>query len=215
LVFCFANWNDGVDGIINTAQKIKSMLSDLIISQVRIKTLELFFERPASAYHVRELVRLLNEEINAVRRELSFLEKKGILHREPRGNRIYYSVRRDYPYYYDLLEIVAKTNHLAKEILKFKNKLGKIKFAMMSGSFIRGEPYDDKKVDLLVVGEVVLPELDALVKNEQLRRNREMNYTVMSEEEFKFRKERKDPFVIEVLLTARVMIIGDEEDLIS
>lgn len=191
------------------------MLADLIISQVRLKTLNLFFENPKVSYHVRDLVRTLHEEINAVRRELAFLEKKGILKKEPRGNRIYYSVRRDYPFYFDLLEIVAKTTHLAAEILKFKNKLGKIKFAMISGSFVRGEPYDDKKVDLLIIGQVVLPELDILVKNEQLRRNREMNFTVMSEEEFKFRKERNDPFILNILLGSRVMIIGDEEELVD
>lgn len=191
------------------------MLSDLIISQVRIKTLNLFFENPKSVYHVRDLVRTLHEEINAVRRELSYLEKKGILKKEPRGNRIYYSLRRDYPYYFDLLEIVAKTTHLGAEILKFKNKLGKIKFAVMSGDFVRGKPFDDKKVDLLIVGQVVLPELDILVKNEQLRKNREMNFTVMSEEEFKFRKERNDPFVLQILLSSRVMIIGDESELVE
>lgn len=191
------------------------MLADLVISQVRLKTLYLFFENQKSTYHVRELVRVLQEEINAVRRELAFLEKKGILKKEPRGNRIYYSLRRDYPYYFDILELTAKCNHLGKEILKFRNKLGKIKFAMLSGSFVRGEPFDDKKVDLLVVGQVVLPELDILVKNEQVRKNREMNFTVMSEEEFKFRKQRNDPFVLSVLLGSRVMLIGDEEEMAS
>lgn len=191
------------------------MLADLIISQVRIKVLILFFEKTSASYHVRELVRMLHEEINAVRRELAYLEKKGILRKEPRGNRIYYSVRRDYPYYFDLLEITAKITGIAKEILKLKNKLGKIKFVVMSGGLVRGEPFDENKVDLLVVGQVVLPELDALVKNEQLRRNREMNFTVMSEEEFKFRKERKDPFVNSVLLVSRVMVIGDEDELVS
>jgi hypothetical protein len=191
------------------------MLSDLIISQVRIKVLNLFFETPKAAYHVRDLVRTLHEEINAVRRELAYLEKRGILRKEPRGNRVYYSVRRDYPYYFDLISIVAKTTHLAAEILKFKNKLGKIKFAMISGFFVRGEPFDEKKVDLLIIGQVVLPELDILVKNEQLRRNREMNFTVMSEEEFKFRKERNDPFVFSVLMSPRIMIIGDELEMLS
>ncbi len=191
------------------------MLHDLIISQVRIKTLNLFFENVKGVYHVRELVRMMGEEINAVRRELSFLEGKGILKKEPRGNRIYYSLRRDYSYYFDLMELVTKTTHLAADILKNKNKLGKIKFAVMSGGFVRGEPFDEKKVDLFLIGQVVLPELDALVKKEQERKKREMNYTVMSEEEFKFRKSRKDPFIIEILLASRIMIIGDESELVA
>lgn len=191
------------------------MLDDLIVSKVRLKVLNLFFNGDNPVLHVRELVRVLNEEINAVRRELAFLESRSILKKEARGNKIYYYPRKDYPYYFDLLELIAKTNYLGKEILKTKNKLGKIKFAVLSGSFVRGKPFNEQSVDLLIVGQVVLPELNILIKNEELRRNREMNYTVMSEEEFKFRKERKDPFLQGILLSSRVMIIGDEEELVS
>jgi predicted transcriptional regulator len=64
------------------------MFSDLITSKSRVKLLNVFLGSPAEMYHVRELVRRTNDEINAVRRELAFLEKKGILIREPRGNRV-------------------------------------------------------------------------------------------------------------------------------
>jgi hypothetical protein len=63
------------------------------------------------------------------------------------------------------------------------------------------------------VGTVVLPELAQLVKLEETRRGRELNYTVMTEEEFAFRKRRRDPFVIGILTGSRVMIVGDEEEL--
>ena len=86
-------------------------------------------------YHVRELVRRTNDEINAVRRELSFLEKKGIFIREPRANRVYYSLSKTYPFYYDLLRIGSKNTGLGADILKNKVKLGRIKYAMFSGSF--------------------------------------------------------------------------------
>ena len=70
-------------------------------------------------------------------------------------------------------------------------------------------------LDLLVVGSIVLPELSQLVKAEEVRRGRELNYTVMTEEEFLFRKRRRDPFVISILEGSRVMIWGDEEELVS
>jgi hypothetical protein len=53
------------------------------------------------------------------------------------------------------------------------------------------------------------------VRQEEVRREREINYTVMSEEEFDFRKKRRDPFIMETLRGSRVMIIGDEEELIQ
>lgn len=191
------------------------MLADLIISRVRVKILQLFFLSPGKIFHVREIVRRTDEEINAVRRELAHLEKAGIMTKERRANRLFYSVRRDYSLYFDLLELIAKTAGLGGDILKNKVKLGKIKFAMISGRFIRGYPRRNNDVDLLIVGKVVLPELSQIVRQEEMKRESELNYTVMTEEEFDFRKKRRDPFVLDVLRGSRVMIIGDEEDLVS
>ena len=39
--------------------------------------------------------------------------------------------------------------------------------------------------------------------------------TVMSDEEFSFRKKRRDPFVVSILGMSKIMVIGDEEELIS
>lgn len=191
------------------------MLKDIIISRVRVELLELFLTNPGKIFHVREMVRRTDEEINAVRRELAHLEKAGMLTKEPRANRLYYAFRRDYPLYFELLELVAKTSGLGLNLLKNKAKLGKIKFAMLSGGFIRGIPGSAEKVDILVVGNVVLPELAQIVRNEEVRRDREINYTVMTEEEFEFRKKRRDPFILGILEGSRVMIFGDEEELVS
>lgn len=191
------------------------MLEDLVISRVRVKLLELFFQNPGKIFHVRDLVRKINEEINAVRRELLHLEKAGILAKEPRANRLYYSIRKDYPLYFELLELIAKTSGLGRDLLKNKVKLGKIKFAMLSGAFVRGLAPKEERIDLLIVGNVVLPELSQIVKGEEGHAEREINYTVMTEEEFKFRKSRRDPFILGILEGSRVMIIGDEEELVS
>ena len=72
-------------------------------------------------------------------------------------------------------------------------------------------PASQEHVDFLIVGTIVLPELAILVRNEEARLNTEINYTAMTEEEFTFRKQRKDPFISSILAGSRVMIIGDEE----
>ena len=144
------------------------------------------------------------------------MEKDGILRKEPRGNRIYYSLRPDHPFFGDLVSMVAKTTGLGKAIIEGRNKIGKVSFIMFSGKFIR---HKDRKreddVDILVVGEVVLPELASIIRTEESRRSKEINYTVMSREEFDFRKKRRDPFLLGILAGSRVMIIGDEEDLVG
>ncbi len=192
------------------------ILEDIIISRVRVKILTLFFTHPGTIFHVRDIVRKVDEEINAVRRELSHMEKAGMVSKEQRANRLFYSFRKDYPLYFDLLEIIGKTSGLGWDIIKQRVKIGKIKFAMISGRYLRGIPKKTgSEVDLLIVGNVVLPEMSQLVKAEEVRREREINYTVMTEEEFAFRKRRRDPFVLSILEGSRVMIIGDEEELVA
>ena len=189
-------------------------LEDIITSKVRVKILELFFSNLTEMYHVRGIVREIKEEINAVRRELEKLETSGILKKEPRGNRVYYFLRNDYPLFGDLLAIVAKSTGLGRMILDSKSKLGKINLVMFSGKFSRNKPRkNDDEVDILVVGEVVLPELAAIVRNFESKLNREINYTVMTKEELDYRKKRRDPFLQGIFLGSRVMIIGDEEEL--
>jgi len=192
------------------------VLEDIIISRVRVKILTLFLSHPGVIFHVRDIVRRVDEEINAVRRELAHMEKAGMVAKEQRANRLFYLFRKEYPIYFELLELIGKSSGLGGDILKSRAKLGKLKFVMVSGRYLRGltkkSPTD---VDLLVVGTVVLPELSQIIKAEEARREREINYTVMTEEEFAFRKSRRDPFVLSVIGGSRVMIIGDEEELVS
>lgn len=191
------------------------MFSDLITSKSRVKLLNVFLSNPNDMLHVRELVRRTHDEINAVRRELAFLEKKGILTKEPRANRVYYFLSKNYPFYFDLLRIGSKNIGLGAEILKNKVKLGKIKYAMFSGRFLRKMKEQPDEVDFLIVGNIVLPELALLIREEEKRLNTEINYTVMTEEEFDFRRKKRDPFIVSILSGSRVMLMGDEETMLS
>lgn len=191
------------------------MLQDLLISKVRVKILQLFLSNPDQIYHVREIVRRVQEEINAVRRELAHLEKANAVSSEWRANRRFYNFRKDYVYYQDLLSMVNKTVGLGGDIVANRNKLGKVKYAMLSGHFVRGKPAGQNEVDLVIVGNIILPQLAVLVKEEEARREREINYTVMTEEEFAFRKRRNDPFIASILSKPRVMVVGDEEEMLK
>jgi len=191
------------------------MLADLITSQSRIKLLNVLLAQPSEMYHVRELVRRTGDEINAVRRELLFLEKRGILVREPRANRVYYSLSKNYPFYFDLLRMGSKMVGLGAAILKNRVKIGKIKYAMFSGRFARRIEKNPTDVDLIIVGTIVLPELAILIRDEEKRLQREINYTVMTEEEFAFRKKKRDPFILSVISGSRVMLLGDEESMLA
>lgn len=191
------------------------MLSDLITSKSRVTLLKVFLATPYEMYHVRECVRRTGDEINAVRRELLFLEKHGILQKEQRANRVYYFLDKEYPFYFDLLNIGIKIIGLGDEVLKNRPKLGKIKYAMFSTKFVRKTKKNPDDVDFMIIGTVVLPELAALVRTEEQRLGMEINYTAMTEDEFKFRKTRNDPFIANILAGGRIMLIGDEETMLT
>lgn len=191
------------------------MLRDLIISKVRIKLLETFLYQPQELFYVRQLVRLIDEEINAVRRELQRMEKAGLVKKESRGNRLYYWFNQNHLLFGDLLSLIHKTVGLGGQVVESKNRLGKIKFALLSGRFARHLATQEGQVDLLVIGDVNMEALAKIIKEEEKELKREINYSVMTREEFEFRKKRRDPFLSSILASSRIMLIGDEQQLVA
>lgn len=184
--------------------------SDLMVSKVRVKMLELFFSQPTEMFYVREITRLIKEEINAVRRELDRLLACGLLKSEQRANRLYYSLNSRYLFFQELQRIVVKSTGLGKKIRKNRRKLGTVTYVMFTGHFVNQRSAVNNELDILFVGDIVLAELEALIKAEEKSIGREINYSVLEEEEFEFRKARRDPFVMEAMYGVRVMVIGDE-----
>jgi len=187
-------------------------LQDFMISRTRVRMMELFFTDVDEMYYVREITRKTKEEINAVRRELDRMSGYGLLKSEQRGNRLYYYLNTKYVFYNELQQMVAKTTGIGGKMRKNRRKLGSVDFIMFSGRFVEGKPPHQDEVDILVIGDIVLAELQKLIKEREKELEREINYAVFSAEEFSFRKTRRDPFVMEVLYSSRVMIIGSDTD---
>src|SRR3990170_4077233 len=108
-------------------------LTDFIVSRVRVKLFTIFFSTPEEMFYVRQLVRECDEEINAIRRELDRLTKAGIVRPQARGNRLYFSLNKQYLFYPEVNEVVNKTSGLGAARNKNQEELGKIKF----GVFVR------------------------------------------------------------------------------
>src|SRR4030043_2254188 len=144
-----------------------SLLRPLLISKTRAKLLAIFLNNPGKIFYVRELVRAISEQINAVRAELARLEKAGMVTSENRANRKFFGFKKDYLFQPELANIIAKASGLGGDIVSERNKLGKIKYAALSTGFVRRRPVGASDVDLLIVGNVVLPQLAALVKKEE------------------------------------------------
>lgn len=191
------------------------MLEYIIPSKTRRKILQLFFENVSASYHLRKVGREVDEEINAVKRELDILTDGKVLKREKRLNKVIYSINDKYIFFDEFLRIFAKESVFVQSIFNNLPRLGKIKFLVLSVKFAKREEIASTEIYLLMVGVVVIPEIVAIVSEEEKRRGIEINYTVMTEDEFAFRKKNSDPFIWHFLKQPKIVIIGSEEELIK
>lgn len=114
------------------------------------------------------------------------------------------------PYISDLVTLVNKDIGLCQSLIENLDKLGIIKLIILSKPFLYGRLPGPSEVDLLVVGKPNQDKLAEIIKDEEKRLGREINYSVFTEAEFDFRKGRKDPFVVNILLAPRIVVFGDE-----
>lgn len=191
------------------------MLQYIITSKARRKTLELFFNNPQESYYLRHVVREINEEVNAVKRELDILTEGKALIREKRLNKVFYSLNKNYLYYDEFLRIFTKTSPLAAAIYKNVSKIGKVKHVVLSSKFVKKIEIKEDEIYLLFVGMIVVPEVVTIVSEAEKTFGREINYTIMTEEELQFRKKNNDPFIWRFLKQPKIMLVGTEDELLK
>lgn len=190
------------------------LLKNLFVSQVRVDILNLFLIRPGVSYHVRGVARKVGAEINAVRRELANLTNIGLLKKTPQKNRLYYSVREDFPLFNEVLGMVAKESGLGRALSRSRS-LGDVKLAFISIPYLKGRVASQDEIDLLIIGRVSSQKITKLVKIEEKRRGQEVNYTILSEAEFESLKKRRDPFLLSAIFQPKVILTpGAEEHLV-
>jgi hypothetical protein len=143
---------------------------------------------------------------------LAKLEDMGLLRKRQSGNRLYYKVDTSHIFYSELLAMVSKGEGVGGLILKNTKDLGTIKFAVVSTAFLRGRKSTVLDVDLFVVGDIDLEVMKRIISMAEREMGVEINYSVMSEEDFTFRKRKNDHFISKVLTQSRTMLIGDEEE---
>lgn len=189
------------------------MLEELFSSNVRVQLLVILLTNPDEEFYIRQLARRTGEHPYAVQRELRRLERLGLLTSHTRGRMKYYSVERGFPLYPELKRIILKTAGLGDLVREGLQNLGSIEFAFIYGSIAAGEEDAASDIDLMLVGEIDLLALAPVIAGLEERLGRSINYVAHSSEEFKERKEQKDPFLEDVLRGPIVMLIGREDGL--
>ena len=177
-----------------------NIASILFTSTVRAELLGILFLNPESKYYIRELSRKLKVSQGTVHRELKSLVDVGILLEEKDGNRNYFFANTDIPIYLDLRNLLLKTVGLAEMIKEQLEPLKEQIFkAFIFGSEAKGKAIATSDVDLIVVGSVDEIRLLEQIQEAEKKLGKEINYTLLSEMEFKKRTKIKDDFIAKIV----------------
>lgn len=178
-----------------------TVLKALFSSQTRVKLLSTFLLHPEQEFFIRELTRLLGEQINSIRRELENLRRIGLVRSRHKNRKKYYHVDSQFPLYGELRSIFSKEIQTESPVIASLKTLPNVKLILLAGSFTGTE----SKVDLLIVGAVKKEVLEALLAQEPSMKN--VKYSIFSEADFLYRLSLRDRFILEILHDPRHMII--------
>lgn len=196
------------------------MIDALFGSKTRVKLLHLFLNNPGKSFYVREITRLIDEQINSVRRELSNMLGVGIITSDSADNKLYYEVNQRYEYYVPLRAIFADEVTDApveeKKSAPWHRYLEDIKddvrVVLAAGVLVHGST---SSVDLLFVGSITATKLKRLVKTIEKTEGREINYSLLSYEEFYYRLSVRDKFITEILNGKHIVLVDTDNVLNS
>jgi predicted transcriptional regulator len=199
------------------------MIDALFGSKTRVKLLHLFLNNPGQSFFVREITRKIDEQINSVRRELSNMLEVGIITSDSSDNKLYYQVNQRYDYYVPLRAIFNDGNNDTKIIAvepvdssteKYGAEIRDIsglRLAIFSGVLVKGST---TAVDVLLVGNVAPAKTKLLIADIEKSEGREINYSVLSYDEFYYRLSVRDKFITEII-NGKHKVIVDVDNVIK
>jgi hypothetical protein len=190
------------------------MIDALFGSKTRVKLLHLFLNNPGKAFYVREITRLIDEQINSVRRELSNMLEVGIITSDSADNKLYYEINQRYEFYVPFRAIFAdeqiesvvetSTHSVWHNLI---TELPGVRLAILAGVLVKGS---GSSVDLLLVGDISSVKLKNVIKQIEKAEARELNYSVLSYDEFYYRLSVRDKFITEILSGKNTVLLDTD-----
>lgn len=177
---------------------MSEILENIFGSKEKTRVLRFFLQNPELEYGVKEVAKRNMLNVKKTKKEIDNLARiKFILPRTKKG-KIFYLLNQNFIFYPELKNLVAKDNIFpqSKSLSRIKD-LGNIKLAVISGAFIN---YHKSKADMILVGDgVSRAKLNNLMNNLEAEIGKEVDFVLMSGEEFKYRLNMLDKFILEFL----------------
>lgn len=195
------------------------MLEHFFGSKTRLKLLQIFYRAPERHFYMRELARLAETQLNAVRREIANLERLGILIAvqedevvDPQGTERakYYRLHTDSLIHSELRALLTKGELLEEEELvqALQARAGKISLLLLTGIFTHDA---EAPTDLALVGNLRPLVIAKIIAAYEKRRGKAIRYTLMDDREFRDRREIGDKFLYTVFEAKHTMVVNKYE----
>lgn len=189
------------------------MLEELFGSRTRVKLLRLFFTQPQEHYFVRELTRVIDEQINSVRRELQNLEEIGLLTSSIDQKKKYFTLNPDFPLLHELQAVIMKTRLVTEQqFVESIRGLGPMEYFSLMGHFVQDQ---DAPTDIFIIGVVSKTRLQKLLQQFEEMFGKQLRYTVFSKEEYDYRKDVTDRFLADLFNRRKMVMVNKLEDVIE
>jgi predicted nucleotidyltransferase len=188
------------------------MLERLFTSKSRVKILELLLLNPAGEFHLREISRRTHVSPPYVKREMTNLMALGLVLKRSQGNLTLFRLNKDSAIAEELKRIFLKTESFGRFIRDNLEEVGNVRFALIYGSFSKGEEAERSDIDLLIVGDVNERRMLGIMEKVEERTGREVNYVAWTEDEFEKKAREGVPLLEEIVNTPVIMIVGDLDE---
>ncbi len=179
--------------------------------------MQLFFENPEKSFYVREMTRVIEEQINSVRRELNNLESIGIIKSETFDNKIYYSANGKHPFTRPLTDIFSKKVSSSRgqdvKASTWDDYIRPVKH-YLKGLIVTNRLPGQDGIDLLIIGNDKTKKLTRWAEVVEKKLGKPINYVIMPVDDFTYRKNVRDRFIAEVL-EMEISEIIDPENIIK
>lgn len=127
------------------------MLENIITSKTRLRLLLKFFIHAANKGYLRGLAQEMNENTNAIRKELNNLSEAGFIVKEEKNNKVMYFANVSHPLFTSLQQLVQKYVGLDYIMEKVIDKVGNLNKIYLVGDYAMG--IDSGTVEVVLEGE--------------------------------------------------------------
>ena len=185
-------------------------------SKTRVKLLNLFLNNPEKTFYVREITRLIDEQVNSVRRELKNLEDIKAVNSATEDRKLFYGINQRFKYYIPLRAIFAGIDSGEESIVKEKEQGWRygtsdidkdLGILIISGVLVKRSESD---IDMILVGNNSKKQLSDWAKNIEKQEGRDLNYVILSMEEFYYRYTSSDVFINGIFQNEHRIIVDRE-----